>query len=142
MEIRQRKESCAEWEERTRLLESTPGVGSVVSTALVGFLPELGTPDRRKIAALVGVAPFSCDSGVRKGKRAVWGGRAQVRSALYMSVLAGLRRNDQIRSFYQRLRERGKPAKVALVACMRKLLTIFNAMTRDRSPWRPQSATT
>ena len=141
-EIRQRQKSNAKWEERTRLLESTPGVGSVVSTTLVGFLPELGALDRRQIAALVGVAPFNCDSGVRKGKRAVWGGRAQVRSALYMSVLAGLRCNDRIRSFYHRLREQGKPAKVALVACMRKLLTILNAMVRDHTPWQPLSTTT
>ena len=140
-EIRQRQKSSAVWEERTRLLESVPGVGSVVSTTLIGFLPELGALDRRKISSLVGVAPLNCDSGVRKGRRAVWGGRAQVRSALYMSVLAGIRYNDRIRSFYQRLREEGKPAKVALVACMRKLLTILNAMIRDRTPWQPQSAT-
>ena len=88
-EIRQWQKSKAVWEEKTRLLESTPGVGVMVSATLVGFLPELGTLNRRKIAALVGVAPFDCDSGVRKGKRSVWGGRAQVRSALYMSVMAG-----------------------------------------------------
>ena len=137
-EIRQWQKSKAVWEEKTRLLESTPGVGVMVSATLVGFLPELGTLNRRKIAALVGVAPFNCDSGVRKGKRSVWGGRAQVRSALYMSVMAGIRCNDQIRSFYQRLREQGKPAKVALVACMRKLLTMLNAMIRDQTVWQPQ----
>jgi len=137
-EIRQRQKSNAVWEEPARLLESTPGVGSMVCTTLIGFLPELGTLDRRKIAALVGVAPFNCDSGVRKGKRAVRGGRAHVRSVLYMSVLTGIRCNDRIRSFYQHLREQGKPAKVALVACMRKLLTILNAMIRDRAPWQPR----
>ena len=141
-EIRQRQKSNAVWEERTRLLESAPGVGEVVSATLVGFLPKLGTLDRRKISSLVGVAPFNCDSGVRKGKRAVWGGRAQVRSALYMSVMAGIRCNDQIRSFYHRLRKQGKPAKVALVACMRKLLTMLNAMIRDQTPWQPQSVNT
>ena len=136
--IRQQQNSKATWEEKARLLESAPGVGPVVSATLVGFLPELGALNRRKIAALVGVAPFNCDSGVRKGKRSVWGGRAQVRSALYMSVMAGIRCNAQIRSFYQRLREQGKPAKVALVACMRKLLTMLNAMIRDQTVWQPQ----
>lgn len=141
-EIRQRQRSNTVWKEKARLLESTPGVGAVVSATLVGFLPELGTLDRRKISALVGVAPFNCDSGVRKGKRAVWGGRAQVRSALYMSVMVGIRYNDRIRSFYQHLREQGKPAKVALVACMRKLLTILNAMVRDGKPWASDPVTT
>jgi transposase len=140
-EIRKLQTSNAVWEARMRLLESVPGVGPVVSSTLVGFLPELGRLDRRKIASLVGVAPFNCDSGVRKGRRAVWGGRGQVRSALYMSVIAGLRCNQHIRSFYQRLRKQGKPTKVALVACMRKLLTILNAMLRDHTPWQPQSAT-
>lgn len=141
-EIRQWQKSKAVWEEKARLLETAPGVGAVVSATLVGFLPELGVLDRRKIAALVGVAPFNCDSDVRKGKRSVWGGRAQVRSALYMSVMAGIRCNAQIRSFYQRLREQGKPAKVALVACLRKLLTMLNAMIRDHIPWQPQPANT
>ena len=141
-EIRQRQGSNTVWKEKAQLLESTPGVGAVVSATLVGFLPELGTLDRRKISSLVGVAPFNCDSGVRKGKRAVWGGRAQVRSALYMSVMAGIRCNDRIRSFYQRLREQGKPAKAALVACMRKLLTILNAMVRDGKPWESEPVTT
>jgi transposase len=113
----------------------------VVSTTLVGFLPELGTLDRRKIAALVGVTPLNCDSGIWRGRGAAWGGRAQVRSALYMSVMAGIRYNDQIQSFYRRLQEQGKPAKVALVACMRKLLTILNAVIRDHTSWQPQSAT-
>jgi len=141
-EIRRRRNSNAVWEEKARLLESAPGVGAVVSTTLIGFLPELGTLGRRKISSLVGVAPFNCDSGVRKGRRAVWGGRAQVRGALYMSVMVGIRCNDQIRSFYKRLRKQGKPAKVALVACMRKLLTILNAMIRDHIPWQPESVNT
>jgi len=137
-EIHRCRNSKRTWRERARLLESAPGVGAVVSTTLIGYLPELGTLGRRKISSLAGVAPFNCDSGVRKGRRAVWGGRAQVRSALYMSVMVGIRYNDRIRAFYQRLREQGKPTKVALVACMRKLLTILNAMIRDHVPWQPQ----
>jgi len=137
-EIRQRRNSNTAWKEKAQLLESAPGVGAVVSTTLIGFLPELGTLNRRKISSLVGVAPFNCDSGVRKGRRAVWGGRAQVRAALYMSVMVGIRCNDRIRAFYRRLRKQGKPTKVALVACMRKLLTILNAMLRDHVPWQPQ----
>jgi len=139
-EIRQHCSSNADWEERTRLLETVPGVGSIVSTTLIGFLPELGSLDRRKIASLAGVAPFNRDSGLRTGRRSVWGGRAQVRTALYMSVITGIRCNGPIRSFYERLRGQGKPAKVALVACMRKLLTILNAMIRDRTSWQPQTA--
>jgi transposase len=139
-EIRQHRSSNVDWEERIRLLETVPGVGSIVSTTLIGFLPELGSLDRRKIASLAGVAPFNRDSGLRTGRRSVWGGRAQVRSALYMSVITGIRCNGPIRSFYERLRRQGKPAKVALVACMRKLLTILNAMIRDRTPWQPQTA--
>jgi len=141
-EIRRRRNSKEVWRERARLLESAPGVGAVVSTTLIGYLPELGTLGRRKISSLVGVAPFNCDSGVRKGRRAVLGGRGQVRGALYMSVMVGIRYNNRIRAFYQRLREQGKPTKVALVACMRKLLTILNAMIRDHVPWQPQSVST
>jgi len=138
-EIRQQRRSDADWEERTRLLETVPGVGSIVSTTLIGFLPELGSLDRRKIASLAGVAPFNRYSGLRTGRRSVWGGRAQVRRAMYMSVITGIRCNGPIRSFYERLRGQGKPAKVALVACMRKLLTIPNAMIRDGTPWQPQT---
>lgn len=139
-ELREQRESNPDWEQRARLLESVPGVGTIVSNTLIGFLPELGALDRRKIAALAGVAPFNRDSGVRTGRRSVRGGRAQVRTALYMSVVTGIRCNGPIRSFYERLRTQGKPGKVALVACMRKLLTILNAMTRDGTPWQPQTA--
>jgi len=141
-EIRQRRKSNTVWKEKAQLLESAPGVGAVVSATLVGFLPELGTLDRRKISSLVGVAPFNCDSGVRKGKRAVWGGRAQVRSALYMSVMAGeYGTMIEYGPFTSTCGRRGKPAKVALVACMRKLLTILNAMIRDGKPWESERAT-
>lgn len=139
-EIRELQKSTLEWEERTRLLETAPSVGPVVSATLIGYLPELGRLDRKKISALVGVAPFSCDSGQSRGRRAVWGGRREVRSALYMSAVSAVRCNPAIRSFYQRLRSQGKPPKVALVACMRKLLTMLNAMVRDRAPWQPQAA--
>ena len=139
-EIHQRCSSDADWEERSRLLETVPGVGPVVSTTLIGFLPELGSLGRRSIASLAGVAPFNRDSGARTGRRSAWGGRTQVRSALYMSIVTCIRCNGPIRAFYQRLRDEGKPTKVAMVASMRKLLTILNAMIRDRTPWQPQPA--
>lgn len=108
------------WLAKDRLLRGIPGIGPVTSSLLVAELPELGTLNRRAIAALVGLAPFSRDSGTLQGKRTVWGGRAQVRSALYMATLSAVRCNASIRSFYQRLRRSGKPAKVALTACARK----------------------
>jgi len=103
---------------------------------LIACLPELGTLTRAQVAALVGVAPFNEDSGKTKGKRFCWGGRAEVRCALYMAALVASRYNPVIRALYARLRAKGKAAKVALVACMRKLLTILNAMLRDKTPWR------
>lgn len=124
------------WREKDDLLQSTPGVGRVLSTTLLAGLPELGTLDRKQIAALVGVAPFNCDSGTLRGKRIVRGGRASVRAALYMSALVATRYNPVIKAFYRHLREVGKPAKVALTACMRKLLTILNAMVKHHTPWR------
>lgn len=124
------------WRAREDLLRSVPGVGPVVSRTLLGELPELGTLNRKQIAALVGVAPLARDSGTLRGKRIVWGGRAPVRSALYMSALVASRHNPVIRAFYLRLRAAGKPRKVALTACMRKLLTILNAIVRDETPWR------
>lgn len=126
------------WRAREDLLRSVPGVGPVVSRTLIAELPELGQLTRREIAALVGVAPISRDSGKTRGKRIVWGGRASVRAALYMGALVGVRRNSTIRTFYQRLRAAGKPAKVALTACMRKLLTILNAMLKHHSHWSPE----
>ena len=128
------------WREKDDLLQSTPGVGRILSTTLLASLPELGTLDRKQIAALVGVAPFNCDSGMLRGKRIVRGGRASVRAALYMSALVAARYNPVIKAFYRRLRQAGKPAKVALTACMRKLLTILNAMVKHQTPWRVISA--
>jgi transposase len=124
------------WRAKEDLFRSVPGVGPVVSRTLLGELPELGTLNRKQIAALVGVAPLARDSGTFRGRRIVWGGRAPVRSALYMSALVASRHNPVIRAFYLRLRAAGKPRKVALTACMRKLLTILNAMARDKTPWR------
>jgi transposase len=126
------------WRERIELLESVPGIGRVVSLTLVATLPELGSLNRRQISALVGVAPFNRDSGTMRGKRKIYGGRANTRAALYMAALVGARHNPVLKAFYQRLRAAGKPGKVALVACMRKLLTIVNIMVRDGIPWRPK----
>lgn len=126
------------WLEKVDLLESIPGVGRVTASTLVALLPELGTLGRKQIAALVGVAPFNRDSGSLRGRRTIWGGRASVRAVLYMAALVGAKYNPAIRGLYRRLKAAGKPSKVALVACMRKLLTILNAVLRDRSPWRTQ----
>jgi len=128
------------WHEKDALLQSVPGVGAVLSTSLMADLPELGTLNRRKIAALVGVAPFNRDSGSFRGKRCVWGGRGHLRSALYMATLAATRSNPVIRTFYHRLCEAGKPPKVALTACMRKQLTILNAIMKSQTPWRAPCA--
>jgi transposase len=129
-------EASPVWRENEALLRSVPGVGPALSRTLLVELPELGTLTHKRLCALVGVAPFNRDSGRMRGKREVWGGRARVRSALYMSAMVASRYNPLIRQFYERLVEAGKPKKVALVACMRKLLTILNAMMRDRTPWR------
>lgn len=123
------------WIEKEDLLRSVPGVGPVLSVTLLSELTELGTLNRRQIAALVGVAPLNRDSGTLRGKRTVWGGRAPVRAALYMATLVATRYNPVIRAFYQRLCAAGKARKVALTACMRKLLTILNAMLKHRTPW-------
>jgi transposase len=123
------------WRERDDLLRSVPGIGRVVSYTLLADLPELGQLTRREIAKLVGIAPVSRDSGTHRGRRFVQGGRAQVRAALYMGTLVAARHNPTIRAFYQRLVEAGKPKKLALVACMRKLLTIVNTMVRTGEPW-------
>ena len=124
------------WRAQDNLLQSAPGVGPVLSTTLLAELPELGSLNRKEIAALVGVAPLNRDSGTLRGRRTVWGGRSQVRTALYMAALAATRFNPVIRAFYQRLETAGKPKKVALTACMRKLLTILNAMMRHQTPWQ------
>lgn len=125
------------WRARDDLLQSMKGVGPITSGTLMSALPELGRLDRRAIAALVGVAPFNRDSGTLRGRRAIWGGRARVRAVLYMAATSAVRSNPVIRACYQRLIERGKPHKVAMVACMRKMLTILNAMARTNTPWTP-----
>jgi transposase len=123
------------WRERDDLLQSVPGVGPILSRTLLADLPELGRLSRREIAKLVGVAPLSRDSGTMRGRRFVQGGRATVRGVLYMAALVATKRNAVIREFYQRLLRAGKPKKLALVACMRKLLTILNTMVRTAEPW-------
>jgi transposase len=128
------------WRVQDDLLQSVPGIGPTVARTLLADLPELGHLDRRAIAALVGVAPFNRDSGQWRGRRMIWGGRAPVRAALYMAALAATRHNAVLRAFYQRLRAAGKPAKVALVAVMRKLLTIVNAMLKNQTTWHNQVA--
>ena len=125
------------WRDKDQLLRSTPGVGPVLSMTLLSDLPELGALNRGEIAALVGVAPFNRDSGALRGKRTVWGGRGQVRAALYMAALVATRYNPVLRDFYQRLCDAGKPKKVALTACMRKLLTILNVMVKHNRHWNP-----
>jgi transposase len=122
--------------ENEALLRSVPGVGPVLARTLLAEVPELGTLTHKRVAALVGVAPLNRDSGTFRGSRAVWGGRADVRAALYMGALVAARRNPAIREFYERLLAAGKPKKVALVACMRKLLSILNAVLKHRTPWR------
>ena len=126
---------CGVWREKVELLESVPGIARVISVNLVACLPELGELNRRQISALAGVAPFNRDSGRWQGRRSIYGGRPQVRSALYMAALVGARHNPVLRAFYQRLRSAGKPAKVALTACMRKLLVILNTMLKTGQPW-------
>jgi transposase len=125
------------WREKEDLLRSFQGIGPVSARTLLIELPELGTLDRKQIAALVGLAPIARDSGKRHGRRSIWGGRGQVRAILYMATITAMRVNAQIRTFYERLRQAGKPFKVAIVACMRKLLTILNAMMRTQTRWQP-----
>ena len=128
------------WRERDELLQSVPGVGPVLSRTLLADLPELGRLSRREIAKLVGVAPLSRDSGTMRGRHFVQGGRATVRAVLYMAALVATKRNTVIQEFYQRLVAAGKPKKLALVACMRKLLTILNTMVRTRTRWSAEAA--
>lgn len=123
------------WHEQVNLLESVPGVGQVTATTLATCLPELGYLNRKEIAALVGVAPFNRDSGFTRGKRTIWGGRSTVRRVLYMATLVATRYNPVIREYYQRLCNAGKHRKVALVACMRKLLTMLNTMSKQHTAW-------
>jgi len=125
------------WRVQEEILRSAPGVGPVLATTLLAHLPELGTVPGKQLAALVGVAPLSHDSGAWRGRRAIWGGRAQVRAVLYMGTLAAVRHNPVLREFYARLRAAGKLPKVALVACMHKFLTILNAMLKSQQRWNP-----
>ena len=133
--IKQKVKDSPIWREKDELLQSVPGVGPNLSATILAELPELGTLNRKQIAALVGVAPLNRDSGTLRGKRTTWGGRATVRTALYMATLVATRCNPVIRHFYERLREAGKAAKVALTACMRKLLTVLNAMLKYHTSW-------
>jgi len=125
------------WRENDKLLQQVPGVGRVVSAVLLALLPELGQLSPKQIAALVGVCPFNRDSGRWHGKRSIFGGRAPVRTVLYMAIVSAIRWNPLIKPFYQRLLAAGKPKKLAMTACMRKLLVILNAMMRDRTDWNP-----
>jgi transposase len=124
------------WRHKQALLKSSPGVGDVLSVSLLAGVPELGALNRKEVAALVGVAPFNRDSGALKGKRTIWGGRRDVRAALYMATLSAVRFNPVIKKFYDRLTNAGKVKKVALTACMRKLLIILNAMVKNDTPWQ------
>jgi transposase len=137
-ELAQVIHDSAMWREKDKLLESVPGIGKTTSSVILASLPELGTLNRKKIAALVGVAPFNRDSGTMRGKRSIWGGRAHVRCILYMAALSATRYNPVIKRFYNRLIEAGKTPKVALTACMRKLLVIINSMLQHSTSWRYQ----
>jgi len=135
-------EESSLWKEREELLTSVPGVGENTAHALIAELPELGEANRQEIAKLVGVAPLNCDSGQRRGQRTTWGGRASVRSSLYMAALVATRYNERLKDFYHRLLERGKAKKVALVAVTRKLLVILNTMVKNGTMWNPDLHTT
>ncbi len=133
-------QGSAVWQAKATLLYSVPGIGRVTVSTLLALLPELGTLNRQEIAALVGVAPVNKDSGRRQGKRRIFGGRAAVRSVLYMAALSAIRTNPKIKKFYDHLVKQGKEKKVALTACMRKLLVIANAILRTKQAWRSQAA--
>ena len=139
-DLRQRLRASSAWRTKDDLLRSIPGVGATTSANLLAKLPELGTLDRKGIAALAGLAPLANDSGKQRGKRVIWGGRAEVRCVLYMSAVVAIRCNPVIHAFAQRLKVAGKPAKVVIVACMHKLLSIMNAMLKSNTPWNPKIA--
>lgn len=141
-QLRDRVRGSPAWREDDDLLQSVPGVGPVLATTLIADLPELGRLNRKQIATLVGVAPLNCESGILRGRRIVWGGRAQVRAALWMGTLVAVRHNPVLRQFYGRLVAAGKPKKLALTACMHKLLLILNALLRQRVRWQPAQAVT
>lgn len=135
-DLREQIQDSPVWRARENLLAGVPGIGRVTAQALISDLPELGQLNPKQIAALAGLAPFNRDSGQLRGSRHIWGGRWQVRNALYMATLAAIRANPTIKAFYARLRAAGKPPKVAITACMRKLLVILNAMVRDNTQWQ------
>lgn len=138
--IDQTVERHASWRHKRDLLTSMPGIGKAVATTLIGDMPELGSLSRRQIAALTGVAPFNRDSGKLRGKRRIRGGRANSRTALFLSAMVAIRFNPDIKLFYERLLAAGKHKKVALTACIRKIVTALNAMLRDNTPWQPATA--
>jgi transposase len=135
-EIEELTQSNQEWIDKVNLLKTIPGIGQVISTTLVSYLPELGQLTAKQISRLVGVAPINHDSGQHKGKRMINGGRAPVRASLYMGAVVAIRHNPIIKDFYERLLSRGKPKKLAITACVRKMLVILNAMIRDQKPWQ------
>lgn len=139
-EMRTRIKDMPEWREKGKIIQSVPGVGPVTMRTLLALLPELGKLSRKEIAALAGLAPFNRDSGKFKGQRHIWGGRAAVRSVLYMAALTAIRWNSVLKTFYSRLIEAGKKKKVAITACMRKLVIILNSMVRSGNMWQAQSA--
>jgi transposase len=134
-EIKQLIEASPVWQAKENLLTSAPGIGNTTARALIGQLPELGRLSHKQIAALAGLAPFNRDSGTLRGRRMLWAGRHEVRTAMYMATISAIRANPPIRGFYQRLKANGKPSKVAIAACMRKLLVMLNAMLRDQQSW-------
>jgi transposase len=140
-EIEELSQSQAEWRSRITILKSVPGIGNVIATTLVASLPELGQVSDKRISALVGVAPFNRDSGKYRGSRTIWGGRSSVRAVLYMGTLVAVQHNPVLKAFYARLLAQGKAKKVALTACMHKLLRILNAMIRDGKTWQPSVST-
>jgi transposase len=139
-ELRRQVEKTPAWQADVELYSTVPGVGRTLATSVVAQLPELGHLSGRKISKLVGIAPLADDSGKRHGARHIWGGRSSVRRSLYLATLVAIRHNPPLRDAYQRLVGTGKPKKVAMVACMRKLIVILNAMRRDRTPWTPDLA--
>lgn len=136
-QLQQTIQSSPLWHERVNLFQSVPGIGEVVASTLLVGLPELGSLSHKQITNLVGLAPLNRDSGSMRGKRTIWGGRGQVRAALYMATLVATRHNLVIKAFYERLCQKGKLKKVALTACMHKLLVILNAIAKNSTPWQP-----
>ena len=139
-DLAQRLRKSDVWRTKDDLLRGIPGVGPVTTLTMLAKCPELGLLNRREIAALTGVAPLANDSGKHRGKRFIWGGRADVRAVLYMAAISAIQHNDAIKAFAERLKKAGKPPKVVIVACMRKLLTIMNSMLKNNTPWNPENA--